>query len=150
MKFKYLVLITALLATSVLSCKAQGSKWKYADYKRYKSIKKAIKNKSDVVVLDLSSKGLKSIPSEVFELDNLKVLILVDNEISSLPGDIQRLHNLERLELMKNKLKALPIELTQLKKLERLNVAYNEIYEKDVKFLKDELPNCFVLTDIIL
>lgn len=149
MKLK-LAIIIFIVSISALGCKAQEHQWEYANYKRYKNLKKAIKHKSEVIVLDLSRKELKEIPKEVFQLENLKVLILTDNQVEKIPSDIQHLKNLERLEMMKNKLTELPAELANLKKLKRINVAYNEVYEKDVKSLKEALPDCFIITDIIL
>jgi Leucine-rich repeat (LRR) protein len=122
----------------------------YSQYKVYTSLKKALKNKADVKVLVLASDGLKGFPMGITELTNLKVLNLTNNEITHIPKEISNLKQLERLELMRNKLIELPEGIIDLKNLKRINVAYNGLYDEDVQFIKDALPNCFIITEIVL
>lgn len=123
---------------------------RYSEYKVYTNLDKALKNKSDVKILVLSGKELKEFPKEIIELSNLKVLNLTDNQIGNIPGEISSLKDLEMLELMKNNLDELPKSIIKLKKLERINVAYNNLSYEDVKFIKEELPNCLIITEIEL
>ncbi|MFA0964296.1 leucine-rich repeat domain-containing protein [Roseivirga sp. BDSF3-8] len=122
----------------------------YSQYKVYTNLKKALKNKADVKVLVLASDGLKDFPMEITELINLKVLNLSNNEITHIPKEISDLKQLERLELMKNKLNGLPIEITDLKNLKRINIAHNGINNEDVQLIKEALPDCFIITEIVL
>jgi len=122
----------------------------YSHYKVYTNLKKALKNKADVKILVLVDDGLKEFPMEIAELTNLKVLNLTDNEIRRIPKEINALKQLERLDLMKNKLGGLPLEITDLRNLKRLNVAYNGLYDEDVQFIKEVLPDCFIITEIVL
>lgn len=149
MRFRTLTLILSLMIL-FQRCQAQLYSEKYADYKVYKSLKVALKNKSDVKILHLHNKGLEEFPREILEMKNLKVLSLYKNEINQLPDDIYQLQDLEILELRKNNLSSLPKAITELKNLKRLNVAYNSLSEKDVEFIEDALPNCTIITNIIL
>ena len=45
--------------------------------------------KSDVTTLDLSFKGLTSLPPEIRELKNLTTLNISRNQLTSLPPEIQ-------------------------------------------------------------
>lgn len=138
-----------LLVSLFQSCRAQEYPGEYAEYKVYTSLAKALKNKSDVRILNLTDKNLKEFPPEILQLTNLKILNLYNNDIQRLPDDIDKLQKLERLELMKNDLDYLPQSIINLKKLKRLNVAYNSLYEADVQFIKDALPETQVITTII-
>jgi len=70
--------------------------------------------------LDLSGKGIKSLPPQLGKLTNLTRLDLRNNGLSSLPAEIGKLRNLEILHLLRNYLVALPLEIGQLGKLNEL------------------------------
>lgn len=130
---------------------------------------KVIKNliKSDKKLLDiyritdlnLSNKGLKTIPPAVFQLDNLKTLNLSDNQLTTLPeqlftrsnlenlilsnnqlteipSDIEYLINLQNLSLVNNKLTSLPLEINKLPRLRAVNVRNNPIIVSSNQFPK--------------
>lgn len=78
--------------------------------------------------LNLSGKGLTSIPMDVFSRTNLLKLDLSQNELTGAPqSQIGQLKNLTTLNLSKNNLTGLPAELGQLSKLEVLNVSNNKL-----------------------
>ncbi len=78
--------------------------------------------------LDLSGKGLTSIPAYVFSMSNLEYLDLSNNKLTGAPqSQIGQLKNLKSLNLSENQLTGLPAELGQLKKLETLNVSHNRL-----------------------
>ncbi len=77
--------------------------------------------------LNLSYKGLKSIPPEVLDCTGLEVLLLNGNRLGRLPAEIGRLSNLRRLELSGNRLTALPPEIGELTELRVLNVFANRL-----------------------
>jgi len=77
--------------------------------------------------LNLSKKGLKTVPDEVFDNKDLKVLRLFGNQLDSIPERIGELVNLEKLYLGKNNLKTLPKSIGKLKNLKILSIQYNEI-----------------------
>jgi len=147
MKLK-LFIPSILIGIIMLGCTIQKNE--SFKYKRYRDLKTALKNRSNVQLLDLSSQDLKEVPKEVYSLTNLRVLILTKNEISSISNDIEKLKNLEKLELMNNNLESLPDALKSLKKLKRVNVSYNRIYEKDILTLRNSMPDCLIITDIVL
>jgi internalin A len=88
-------------------------------------IEKAAKDRS--TYLDLSSKGLTSIPTEIIQLTNLSRLYLDNNLLTNLPAEIIRLANLSRLDLNNNRLTNLPAEIIQLTNLRRLDLDNNQL-----------------------
>jgi len=78
--------------------------------------------------LDLSGRGLTSIPSDVFSKTNLESLDLSDNRLTGAPqAEIRHLQKLKILDLSGNDLTGLPAELGQLKNLEVLDVSDNRL-----------------------
>ncbi|MDQ7814684.1 MAG: leucine-rich repeat domain-containing protein [Patescibacteria group bacterium] len=78
--------------------------------------------------LDLSGRGLTSIPSDVFSRTNLESLDLSDNRLTGAPqAEIRHLQKLKNLDLSGNDLTGLPAELGQLKDLEVLDVSDNRL-----------------------
>ncbi|MBU2613001.1 leucine-rich repeat domain-containing protein, partial [Patescibacteria group bacterium] len=78
--------------------------------------------------LDLSDRGLTSIPSDVFSRTDLEHLDLSGNRLTGAPqAEIRHLQNLKTLDLSGNQLTGLPAELGQLRKLETLNVSNNQL-----------------------
>ena len=120
------------------------------EYKVYRNLKKAMKNKEKVEALTLYGEKLGEIPDEVFELKNLKILNLTNNQIEVIPDKIIELSQLERLILMKNEIKELPESLSKLNKLEKLNVAYNGLSEAKVEELRKLMPECEIISFIKL
>jgi Leucine-rich repeat (LRR) protein len=112
------------------------------NYKIYRSLEKAIKNKEKAYVLILNNKNLSEFPPEILKLKKLKILSLYNNNIESIPEGIDQLEDLEILDIWKNELDNLPASISKLKKLKRINVLYNDIDEKDLKVIRDSLPNC--------
>jgi Leucine-rich repeat (LRR) protein len=104
------------------------------EYPLYTQLEKALHKPHKVFRLDLSGKGLKSIPPETFLFPNLQELNLSQNSITELPKEIKNLKNLKYLNLYKNKLQKLPPEIVELKKLEVLLVGKNRL---------EQLPSWF-------
>ena len=116
-------------------------------------------------ILDLSNKGLKSIPSYVFSqtnleelnvsnnfltgaiqsqignLTNLKILNASNNLMTGVPAEVGQLQNLEILDLSNNKLTGLPNELGNLKNLKTLNISGNQYSQQDLNYIKSKLPS---------
>jgi internalin A len=88
-------------------------------------IEKAAKDR--LTYLDLSSKGLTSVPAEIGQLINLSRLYLDNNLLTNLPAEIIRLANLSRLDLNNNRLTNLPAEIIQLTNLRRLDLDNNQL-----------------------
>ncbi|NEU81532.1 leucine-rich repeat domain-containing protein, partial [Nostoc sp. UIC 10630] len=64
--------------------------------------------KDEVTELDLSNKGLTTLPPKIGQLTNLQSLDLSENQLSSLPPKIGQLTNLQSLDLSENQLSSLP------------------------------------------
>jgi len=77
--------------------------------------------------LDLSDKGLTSLPSEIAQLTNLITLDVYNNQLSVLPPEIAQLTNLTQLYVSDNQLSVLPPEIAQLTNLTTLNVGGNQL-----------------------
>ena len=115
--------------------------------------------------LDLSGRGLKSIPASVFtqteiesldvsnnalggaiqaeirHLQNLKILNASNNQMTGVPAEIGQLQKLEVLDLSNNKLTGLPYELGNLKNLKTLNLSGNNYSKQDLDYIKSKLPS---------
>lgn len=74
-----------------------------------------------ITALDLSNKGLDSLPSQVGQHSPLQVLLLNNNQLSTLPD-----------------------EITQLKNLRLLYLTGNPITETEIFKIKKLLPNCYI------
>jgi GTPase SAR1 family protein len=77
--------------------------------------------------LDLSNKGMKSLPAEIGRLTNLKRLYLNRNQLTSVPKELGQLRNLTILDLYNNQLTSVPKELGQLTNLELLWLFGNQL-----------------------
>jgi internalin A len=88
-------------------------------------IEQAAKDRS--VYLDLSDKGLTSIPLEIGQLTQLSTLNLRSNRLTNLPTEIRQLTNLRGLDLSSNRLTSLPGEIPQLTHLIELYLSSNRL-----------------------
>lgn len=115
-------------------------------------------------ILDLSNKGLTSVPSTVFNqtnleelnlsnnlltgaipsqignLKNLKILNLSNNKMTGLPAEIGQLTNLQVLDVSNNQLTGLPNELANLKNLKTFNLSGNQYSQQDLNVILQGLP----------
>jgi len=89
-----------------------------------------------VTKLDLSGKGLKSVPPEIGKLSQLETLWLHYNQITILPPEIGKLSNLQKLYLHGNQITILPSEIGKLSQLRVLSLNNNQI-----EFLPPEIGN---------
>jgi internalin A len=88
-------------------------------------IEQAVRDK--VTKLDLSFKGLTTLPPEIGQLANLQTLYLYNNQLSSLPPEFGQLTNLQTLQLNRNQLSSLPPEIGQLTNLQTLYLGSNQL-----------------------
>lgn len=79
--------------------------------------------------LDLSGRGLTTVPPSVFDFrDLVKILSLRNNLLTgALPSQIERLVNLEVLDVSMNRMTGIPVEIGKLSKLRVLDYSDNEI-----------------------
>ncbi len=113
--------------------------------------------------INLSDKGLKSIPNEIFSrteteelnisnnsitgsiqgeirlLSKLKILNASNNSMTGVPAEIGQLQNLEVLDLSNNKLTGLPNELGNLGNLKTLDLSGNNYSKQDLEIIRTKL-----------
>ncbi|MDZ8104769.1 MAG: COR domain-containing protein [Nostoc sp. DedQUE12a] len=82
---------------------------------------------TDLRSLNLNSNQLNSLPREIGKLTNLQSLGLGSNQLSSLPSEFGQLSNLQSLDLGSNRLSSLPSEIGQLTNLRSLNLRSNQL-----------------------
>ncbi|MGX9727959.1 MAG: COR domain-containing protein [Candidatus Electronema sp. VV] len=82
---------------------------------------------SGATVLNLSNKGITTLPHELFQLTSLTDLFLSRNQLTILPPEFCQLTNLTLLALSLNQLASLPPELCQLKNLTSLDLWGNQL-----------------------
>ncbi|MBM3207666.1 MAG: hypothetical protein FJZ57_03560 [Chlamydiae bacterium] len=80
---------------------------------------------SRLTKLDISNRGLDSIPSSIASLTNLTELNLSHNCLNPVPRCIEKLENLSKLSLRSNQLQTLPDFIANLPRLTALNLAKN-------------------------
>ncbi|QLE57927.1 COR domain-containing protein [Nostoc sp. TCL26-01] len=80
-----------------------------------------------VTVLDLSGKGLTTLPAEINQLSCLSLFKLSKNQLMVLPAEISELSNLSQLYLSYNQLTTFPKEISKLSNLSQLYLSYNQL-----------------------
>jgi len=75
-----------------------------------------------IVSLNLSTQGMKRLPSAIRYLSHLKRLLLIDNELTTLPSEITTLNRLQVLYLDRNPLGTIPQEILNLTQLQQLSL----------------------------
>jgi len=100
---------------------------KLSKLKKWMEYSKSIYQLFQQTKLDLSNKGIKTLPPEIGSLSNLQGLSLYNNRIETLPPEIGLLSNLSTLSLSKNQIKTLPPEIGLLRNLSGLSLNKNKI-----------------------
>jgi Leucine-rich repeat (LRR) protein len=77
--------------------------------------------------LDLSYRGLSSVPTTIGRLTNLQRLDLGSNGMEGIPTEMGLLTRLKVLDLAFNELAVLPTELQGLTQLQRLDISHNQL-----------------------
>lgn len=96
---------------------------------------------NSVQSLDLSDRGLSSVPSYVFKMTDLTSLDVSGNTLSgALPGEIRFLQHLQTLDASENVMTGVPAEIGQLSELRYLDLSNN-----DLTGLPNELGNLSLL-----
>ncbi|XP_024537594.1 LRR repeats and ubiquitin-like domain-containing protein At2g30105 isoform X1 [Selaginella moellendorffii] len=124
-----------------------------------------------IIILDLTSTMLRTVPAELSclsklkrlslsgnslddtsihwkslcSLQSLELLELTANCLTSLPCEIQGLSSLRLLNVSRNKLTTLPDEIGMLSRLERLNLSNNSLRE-----IPSSIGHCSALTNVCI
>lgn len=120
-KFQAIPIVLAIVSTTLASaiCDVSGQ------LSVRQEIQQAAQN--GVEELNLSNRGLTSLPPEFGQLTQLKKLWLNDNQLEELPPQLGQLTNLTELNLGHNQLTAVPSRIGQLTNLERLWLNDNQL-----------------------
>lgn len=98
-------------------------------------------NQTDLEELNVSHNSLAgAIQSQISNLKNLKILDASYNNMTGVPAEIGQLQNLEVLDLSYNQLTGLPNELGNLQKLSLLNLTGNNYSQQDLNYIHSKLP----------
>ncbi|XP_035661609.1 GA-binding protein subunit beta-2-like [Branchiostoma floridae] len=81
----------------------------------------------DLLTIELSGKGLTSVPAEVFDATDIERLVLSENRLTSIPEEIGQLQKLRELKLENNLLTELPQAITTLPNLQHIDVSHNKL-----------------------
>ncbi len=95
--------------------------------------------------LDLSGKGLNTIPQDIYQLTDLEVLDVSNNKLLSIDTKISNLTKLKLLDVSGNQIASLPQTITQLTGLNVLNVSGNPLGPQFEQLLKKENQSDFKL-----
>jgi len=77
--------------------------------------------------LNLYINNLTSLPGEMWDIINLKYLDIGDNNLTGIPAEIGNLNNLKELYFDRNNLTGIPAEIGILNNLEKLNLSWNNL-----------------------
>lgn len=108
----------------------------------FMSMEAAIKNPSQVRVLDLRNQNLSSWPNYFYEMKNLEELYISGNQFNAWPNYFYELKKLRILVADHNNISSWPNYFYELKSLEVLNISYNPLiswpaYFYEMKNLKE-------------
>ncbi len=106
------------------------------------SIPMDVFSRTDLVNLDLSNNNLTGAPqSQIGQLKKLKLLDLSGNNLTGLPAELGQLSKLEVLNVSNNQLTGLPMELGNLTQLRVLDITGNSYSAQDLDQIAAKLPN---------
>ncbi|NEO36773.1 MAG: GTPase [Moorea sp. SIOASIH] len=99
----------------------------YYDDVNFTEILTEVFNLSQLEVLDLSGKQLKTVPESIGKLTNLTTLNLSGTQLTTVPESIGKLTNLTKLNLSGNQLTIVPESIGKLTNLTELNLSKNQL-----------------------
>jgi len=106
------------------------------------SVPADVLSRTDLESLDLSGNNLTGAPqAEIRHLQKLKYLDLSDNALTGLPAELGQLKNLEVLDVSNNRLTGLPLELGNLTQLRILDITGNQYSKQDLDQIAAKLTN---------
>ncbi len=93
----------------------------------YKNIQKAYRNPDNVVSLDFSKSGIKSLPDDISRFSNLKLVNISYNELDSFPPELLECEKLEVIIMIRCNLIEIPADIDQLKELKDVTLTHNKL-----------------------
>lgn len=95
----------------------------------YTDIKTVIKEKENVLSIDVASQGLKKLPTKLSRVEKIVSINLLGNEFKSFPTVLSKLTTLDEISLSSNNLKHVGPEIGNLKNLRILIMNNNQLTE---------------------
>jgi Leucine-rich repeat (LRR) protein len=95
----------------------------------YKDLKLAIKEKENVLSIDIGDQGIKKLPKKLKILPNIVSFNLMGNDFISFPKVLTELKTLDEISLSTNKLENITSEIGNLKNLRILIMNNNQLKE---------------------
>ena len=87
------------------------------------TLESALKQPSDVKVLELKNKGIKALPASLEQLKNIEVLDLSDNQLTEIPAAVFKMVNLKKLILLGNDIQRIPDRIGTLVNMEEFRIS---------------------------
>ena len=103
------------------------------------------KRPENITQMNLSHKGIITLPSDIGLCLNLEHLHLGNNQLTSLPAEIGNLQKLRVIYLRGNQLTFLPAEIANLKNLTHLHLGNNQFTREQILEIKSWIPNCIIV-----
>lgn len=111
-------------------------------------IPSAVFSLPNLVYLNISEKGLDSIPSEICNLDSMKALLFNQNVSISIPECLYEMDNLRIVSFFGCRLDSIPRNFGNMQQLEVLVIMGNNYTEDDLIYLQNKLPNSRIVHSI--
>ena len=125
------------------------SYWDYIKKNRalyeYKNIKQAIRQKHNVLSIDVASQGLSKLPNKLSRLDKIVSINLLGNQFETFPTVLSKLTTLDEISLSSNELTSVGAEIGQLKNLRILIMNNNQLKELNKVLLQDDRFKVYLL-----
>lgn len=109
--------------------------------KRFTDLSEALGAIDIACVLDLSDKGLESVPAGVAKLTKLNDLSLAKNKLTAFPSIILGMETLISLDLSGNQISQIPDGIANLKNLQSLKLTGNNLSEAEKDKVKKLFPS---------
>jgi Leucine-rich repeat (LRR) protein len=100
---------------------------------------------TNLIYLNLSNKGLDSIPDNLCGLTSLKILVLNYNKLSYIPPCIFDMTNLEVISILGCEFEKIPAEFQGMSNLKVFIIVGNNFSEEEYTYLKQKLENTKVI-----
>ncbi len=139
--FFALALSVSLLGSGCASAQDPSSQELNLSGRGLTTIPSTVFSRTELKRLDLSNNQLTGAPqAEIRYLKQLTSLNLSGNKLTGLPAELGQLHELEMLDLANNNLTGLPLEIGDLVRLRVLDVSGNPYSKQDLEYILIKLP----------